>query len=89
MQQRVVPPQIDQLGAAVDQELDPFGQRVELPQQRDPRRLQRVAQRRFGSRALDRSRSFGECAAAPVDRGVVDIELAREQAQKALAAAWR
>ena len=30
-QQRVAPPEVDQLGAAIDEEFDPFGKRVELP----------------------------------------------------------
>ena len=44
---------VDQLGAAVDEELDPFRQRVELAQQGDARRQQRGAQRALGG---DRAR---------------------------------
>ena len=36
--------EVDQLGAPIDEELDPFGKRVELSQQGDARRLQRGAQ---------------------------------------------
>ena len=80
-------PEIDQFGAPVDEELHPFGQRVELAQQGDPRRLQRGAQRPLGSGALVRSRGVDQRTAAAVDFVVVDIEFAGEQLQKTLAPA--
>ena len=85
LQHGIVPPEIDQLGAAVDEKLDPFGQRIELAQQGDARRLQRGAQRPLGGGALAGSGGLDQCLAAAVDLVVVDIEFAGEQLQKALA----
>ncbi len=32
-QERIVPPQFEQLGTAIDEKFDPLGQRIELAQQ--------------------------------------------------------
>ena len=55
-----LPASVDQLGAAVDEELDPLGQRVELAQQRHARRRQR----RRATRARRRRASAGSAPAA-------------------------
>jgi len=86
-QKRIAPPEVDQLGAAIDEELDPFGERVELPQHGDTRRLQgRRAKRapRQCAEPVRRPRSASDIAAWTLV--VVDIEFAREQLQEALAA---
>src|SRR5215472_5377436 len=86
-QQRVPPSEINELGAAVDQEFDPFGQHIELPQQSDARRLQRIAQCPLASRALNRLRRLDQRLAPALDLVVIDIELPRKQLEETLATA--
>ena len=74
--------QRDQLVAAIDKELNPFRQRVELAQQPDPRRRQCGAHLPLGSGALDRRRSGREPGACPIDRGVIDIEFLGEHMEE-------
>src|SRR5665213_2686536 len=75
----------DQLAAAVDQELDAFGQRVELSQEPQPRRRQRGAHRLLGGGALGRNLARREPRAAAIHRGMVDVELLGQHMQEALA----
>ncbi len=84
-QQRVVAAEVNQLGAPIDQELDPFGERVELAQQGNPRRLQRLAQLALGRGALGGPFGLRQGRAAAVDLTAVDVELAGEQPQETLA----
>ena len=65
--------------------MTPSGKRVELAQQGDARRLQRVAQGALLGGALGRLGGLDQRLAAPPDRVVVDIEFAGEQLQEALA----
>ena len=66
--------------------LNSFGKRVELSQQGDARRLQGFAQGALLGGALSRFGGLDQRLASTPDLVVIDIELAREKLQEALAA---
>jgi len=78
-------PEIKQFGAAINQEFDPLGKRIELAQQRDAGRLQCHAQRPLSSNALGRFSGLDQRFAAALDLVVIDIKFTREQLQETLA----
>src|SRR5208282_4849033 len=83
-EQRFSLPEIDQFRAPVDEKLHPFGERVELAQQRDARRLQCRAQRPLGGGTLIRSGNADQRRATAVDFAAVDIEFAGEDPKEPL-----
>ena len=84
-ERRVLLGELHQLGAHVDQELHAFGQRVELGQELDARRLERAAQGPFAAQPLVVGLGAAQPLPGGLDRRPVDIELGREHAQEALA----
>ena len=84
-QHRVALAQVHQLGAHVDQELHALGQRVELRQELDARRLERLMQRALEPALLVLALGAAQALPVRLDGGAVDVELGREHAQEALA----
>src|SRR4029077_1048953 len=72
-------------GAAVDEEFDPIGKCVELPQQGDAWRLQGIAQGALFGRTFGRFGDPNKLLAAAPHLVVVDIEFAGEQLKETLA----